>query len=65
MNSLDFEWIFDICVNITELAQVLYTFMLNNITILGVEVSFFELLAGAGIVIFIIASLVKALVPLA
>ena len=65
MNNLDFKWFFDISISIAELGQVIYNFMLSEISILGINVSFFELLAGAGVVVLITASLVKALVPVA
>ena len=65
MNNLDFKWFFDISISIAELGQIIYNFMLSEISILGINVSFFELLAGAGVVVLITASLVKALVPVA
>ena len=58
-------FITDLLIKLSELGQWLYDFCTSTITIGSWEVNVLALFGGVGLTILVVASLIKALVPLA
>ena len=61
-NPIIFIW--ELAQKIIELGKTAYNFLFTEITILDITISVWQLIGGVGLIVVLIAIIIKAIVPL-
>lgn len=64
MNNLLYELTIGLFIKLSELTEIMITFLFTQIPVLGLTISMWQLLGGVGITTLLIAWLIKKVVPL-